>query len=142
MSKRRKAIPLRTKLAAALLQILRPDENGNLVPVIPYEEAKTLTDSEIISRFELDHFPLRKIDGGPDEPWNLVYRPKAEHREKTRKIDIPAAAKSRRIEKRNALSAARIRAKLTGEPVVEKPKRKWPKRKFPKGRGFQKRGER
>lgn len=97
---KRKAIPLKVKLAAALLTIMRPDEFDNvLVPVIPHTEAKTLTADQIISRFEFDHFPISKWLDGPDEPWNLVPRPKKEHRQKTAKVDVPAAAKSKRIRK-------------------------------------------
>jgi hypothetical protein len=84
-------VNLQTKLAAALLGL------GH----ISYEEArdKKLTAKQIISRHEVDHFPKRKCDGGPDEPWNLVWRLKEEHRRKTHQIDVPQIWKGKRIRK-------------------------------------------
>lgn len=122
---KRPHISLETKLAAALLTIVRPDENGVMRTVVSYEESKTLTAKQIISRFALDHYPVRYADGGASEPWNLLWRPCAEHDEKTRTIDVPEIAKGKRIrgETRNG------------------PKRKIPARvnPWPKGRTFQKR---
>jgi hypothetical protein len=79
---------LETKLAATLLALRD----------IPYEHAKQLSAKQIISRYQFDHYPMRKSDGGPDEPWNLRPLLIAAHREKTAKIDAPARAKDRRIE--------------------------------------------
>ena len=51
-------IPLRTKLAAALCNLVRYDEDaGTFVPVIPHEEAKRLSEQEVLSRFHFDHWP-------------------------------------------------------------------------------------
>lgn len=116
MSSTRKHIGLEIKLAAALLTIVRPDENGNLVRVISHEEAKNLTAKQIISRWNWDHYPIRKADGGPDEPWNLEPRPVDEHQKKTREVDQPQMAKQRR---------------LRGETKA-KPKQKIPSRPFPR----------
>ena len=122
---KRPHINLETKLAAALLTIRRPDENGILQPVIPYEESKGMTAKQIIARFDLDHWPIRHADGGPSLPWNLFWRPCAEHDEKTRTIDVPEIAKGKRIR---------------GE-TCRGPKRKIPARvnPWPEGRKFQKR---
>ena len=109
-------ISLKTKLAAALLTMLRPNERGDLVRIISHEEAKRLTADQILARFDWDHYPIRKADGGPDEPWNLEPRPTAEHDKKTREIDQPQLAKQRRIR---------------GE-ARQGPKRKIPSRPFPK----------
>lgn len=109
-------ISLKTKLAAALLTMLRPNERGELVRIISHEEAKRLTADQILARFDWDHYPVRKADGGPDEPWNLEPRPVAEHEKKTREIDQPQLAKQRRIR---------------GE-TRQGPKRKIPSRPFPK----------
>lgn len=99
----RKHIGLKTKLASALCQIVRYDEeNAEFVKVIPHEEAKKLTEDEILSRFDFHHYPIPKAHDGPDVHWNLEPIPKAIHREITAKIDIPAIAKSKRIAKRNA----------------------------------------
>lgn len=94
---KRPHISLEKKLAAALLTIVRPDENGVMRPVIGYEESKTLTAKQIIARFHLDHWPIRHADGGVSEPWNLCWRPVAEHEDKTRTIDVPEIAKGKRI---------------------------------------------
>jgi hypothetical protein len=41
---KRKHIPLKTKLAAALCQMLRPNAEGNLEPVIDHESSKAMTE--------------------------------------------------------------------------------------------------
>lgn len=109
-------ISLKTKLAAALLTMLRPNERGELVRVISHEEAKTLTADQILARYHFDHYPIRKADGGEDVPWNLEPRPIDEHKQKTREIDQPQLAKQRR---------------LRGETKA-KPKQKIPSRPFPR----------
>jgi hypothetical protein len=105
---------LSEKLAAALLTMLRPDENGILVRIISHAEAKRLTTKQIISRFRFDHHPVRMVDrealsaaGIPDinHPSNLDPRVTADHDKKTAEIDLPQIAKQRRL-----VRAARIRA--------------------------------
>lgn len=98
----RKPISLKTKLASALLKMLRDDGDGKLVPVIPHEEAVSLTADEIISRFDWHHFPIPHAHGGPDEPWNLDPMLRADHRKRTAKVDIPQIAKTKRIQAREA----------------------------------------
>ena len=107
-------ISLKTKLASALLTMLRPNADGKLVRIIPHEEAKRLTADQILARFHWDHYPIRKADGGPDAPWNLEPRPVDEHQRKTRQVDQPQLAKQRR---------------LRGETKA-KPKQKIPSRPF------------
>lgn len=127
---KRKHIPLKVKLASALLKMLRPDENGQFRPVIPYDLAKTLTAGQIISRFHFNHHPIPHAHGGPDEPWNLDPEPVEHHREITAKIDIPRIAKGKRVVKAEAEHQAAMTAKLTGEAASIKSK--WPKgRKLP-----------
>lgn len=106
---------LATKCAAALLTIVRPDEAGILRPVIPHAEAKKLTAKQIIARFDFDHYPIAKWLGGADVPWNLVPRLRAEHRKKTAKIDLPQAAKSKRIRKQEARHKAAMVVEVRGE---------------------------
>lgn len=120
-------IPLKVKLAAALLQMLRPDENGKLVPVIPHEDAKHMTADQIISLFNFDHTPIPKAHGGPDAPWNLEPRPILEHRRKTAKVDVPMIAKTDRIIDAQAEFRRRLLAKDAGEPRAPS---RWPKRKL------------
>jgi hypothetical protein len=95
---RRAYIPMKVQLAAMLLTV-RIEEDGKLVPFIDHETAKQLTADQILSLFHRDHYPLRKVDGGPDAPWNIVFRPIQEHRRKTAKRDQPEIAKSRRLVK-------------------------------------------
>src|SRR5262245_30905746 len=90
-----------TKLAAALLQL------GH----VPYEHARGMTDDQIISLYQFDHYPVRKSDGGPDAAWNLVPRLIAAHRAKTATVDQPAIAKGKRIRRKLAEHRARMEGK-------------------------------
>lgn len=83
----RKHVPLKTKLAAALLAL------GH----IDYEESKAMTAGQIISRYDFDHWPILHALGGQDVPWNLRPLLRAKHREKSSK-DTTAVAKVKRIE--------------------------------------------
>ena len=77
MKRARAHIGFKTKLCATLCQMLRPDEAGRLVPVIPYAEAKVLTEDQVLARFHFDHDPIPHAEGGPDAHWNLTPRPVA-----------------------------------------------------------------
>lgn len=105
----RKAIPLKTQLAAALLQLA--DRYGD--PLIRYPDSKMMTASQIISLFELDHHPVRVADGGPSEAWNLTWRLRAEHKVKTATIDQPQMAKQRRIRAREMEHRASLQTKIS-----------------------------
>lgn len=133
---KRKHISLKVKLASTLLKMLRADDVGVLRPVIPHDEAKTLTADQIISRFHFNHHPIPHACGGPDEPWNLDPEPVQRHREITAKIDIPRIAKGKRIVKSEAAHHAVMAAKVTGESApTSKPRwakgRKLQSRPFP-----------
>jgi hypothetical protein len=105
MGKRKGRGPnLTEKLAASLLQF---EANLAVVmnrePAITWEASKRMSPRQIIAHFECDHYPIAAwvTDGIPcNKPWNLTWRLKAEHREKTNKVDTPAAAKSKRIRAR------------------------------------------
>lgn len=121
-------IPIKVRYAAALLQICEP---GTTVELIPYDHAKLMSADQIISLFHADHYPEPKADGGPDEPWNLMHRLIAAHREKTAKIDVPTIAKGKRLRR----NRAEHQAVMAGEPII-RPRRKakiaarvnpWPK---------------
>ena len=127
--KARRHISMRTKLAAALCQMMRPDENGKLVRVIDHETAKALTEDQVLSIFAYDHDPIPKHRDGPDTHWNLVPRPIPEHREKTAKVDVPGAAKDKRIMERQAEFRRKMLAKagigeIDGESPSKSPKQK------------------
>lgn len=124
MASRRSHITLKTKLASALCHMLRPDETGKLVPVIPHEDAKLMTEDQVLSIFGWDHYPIRKADNGPDAHWNLTPRPILEHRRKTAKIDIPQMAKADRIiDRRNGTSKAKRKIPSRPFPKVHRPLR-------------------
>lgn len=113
MSAGRDHIALKTKLASALLAL------GD----IPYEHAKLMSADQICSLYHFDHYPIRKADGGPDEPWNLQPLMIAAHREKTDKKDKPELAKQ---------------ARIRGE-TCNGPKKPWPKGRKLQSRGFERR---
>jgi len=124
----RKSIPLKVQLAAALLQLV--DARGQRL--VPHSDAKLMTADQIISLYQRDHYPVRVVDGGPDEPWNITWRLRAEHKTKTVTIDQPQIAKQRRIRSREDEHAAVMTEKLVRATI----KRKIPSRPFPKGRKF------
>lgn len=96
-------LSLKTKLAAALLEIDRLRAvNSARQRCIPYEHAKAMSDSQILSLHVWDHYPIRKADGGPDQAWNLTPRLISEHRAKTAQVDVPEMAKSKRIRAKEA----------------------------------------
>lgn len=131
---KRKHVSLKTKLAAALLKMLKADDAGVLRPVIPFDEAKTLTADQIISRFHFNHYPIPHAHGGPDEPWNLDPEPVEHHREITAKIDIPRIAKGKRVVKAEAAHQAVMAAKQAGE--VAETRSAWPKGRKLQSRPF------
>jgi hypothetical protein len=129
---RRAYIPKDVQIAALLLTV-KVEEDGKLVPFIDHETAKQLTPAQIISLFHRDHYPVRKEQGGPDAPWNIVFRPIMEHRIKTAKVDKPAIAKSARLSQDQEDFRRKMLAKAGQEAPTAKVikfKRKWPSRKF------------
>lgn len=130
----RKAIPLKVKLAAALTHMLREDEAGKLVPIIQREDAKRMSEDEVLAVFEWDHVHPVAL-GGDNHHSNLSPLPKAGHRLKTAKVDIPRIAKVKRLTRKEQEFRARLLAKDAGEAPPE-PKRR--KAKIP-SRPFQKR---
>lgn len=111
MTSPRKRPTLTEKLAATLCQMVRFDEEGRPVPVIPHEEAKRLSPGQIIGRFDFDHAVVPHAEGGGNEPWNLVPRLRDEHREKTAKVDVPRIAKNKRLRASQAAFAEAMEAK-------------------------------
>ena len=105
-------IPLKVKLAAALLKL------GD----IPYSDARQMSADQICALYNFDHDPIRVADGGVSEPWNLTPRLIKEHRTKTAKIDVPQIAKSRRLRDNLAAFNERIAAKSAGRELPKSPK--------------------
>ena len=121
---KRPYIPFKTRLAATLCHMLRPDEKGNLVPIIDHESAKNMTEDQILSVFNFDHYPVAKSLGGPDEHWNLTPRPIIEHRTKSAKIDTPMAAKVVRVTRKQAEFRQKMLAKIgQADPIPKKGRR-------------------
>jgi hypothetical protein len=132
MAKARKKIPDRTKLAAALLTIVRPNEHGELVPVIDYASARLMTEDQILSIFQWDHYPTPVNQGGKDVHHNLVPRPILEHRTKSARIDKPAFNKSLRLSEAQEETRRKMLAKAgqgwtapPTDPPKKKPKKSW-----------------
>lgn len=102
---KRKDPNLTEKLAAFVLTMRIPDENGNLVPLVTREEAKLMTAEQIVSLIQVDHNPVRvetaiALGWTPREynhPTNLTPLPIMAHRTKTATVDVPEVAKSDRI---------------------------------------------
>lgn len=87
---RRKHISLKTRCASLLLQL----------GVIPYDDAKLMTENQIISLFQVDHNILHESEHEDrDKFWNLTHRLIQEHRTKS-KTDAAVIAKGRRIRKK------------------------------------------
>lgn len=118
--RRRNYIPLPEKLASALACLLPQEVRDDL-------RRRKVPAQEVISIFEIDHVQHHSLDG-VDSWWNLDPRIKADHQEKTRKIDIPAIAKVKRNEKKWGQFMSAIGSGT--KPEKRQPKSKWPKRSF------------
>lgn len=97
MKKPRRDFPLKEQLAAALRQMVVRDENGQYAPAIPWEHARQMTADQVLSLFNRDHYPIRYEQDGPNLHWNCQWRFIGEHKAKTTKVDVPQAAKSKRV---------------------------------------------
>jgi len=98
MSKR-KHISWKTKCACALMEVdwLRSVIYGKRL--VPYDDAKQMTETQFLSLWQWDHNKLFAFGGG-DHFTNLTPEPIMVHREKT-KQDAKIIAKSRRIRAKN-----------------------------------------
>lgn len=112
-------IPYPSRLAAALLA------RGE----IPYLDAQRMTAEQLNSLYNFHH-NIRHAEDGGDHFSNLEPMLIAPHRERTRKIDVPAIAKSKRIAKAHEEFRRRLLAKGQSTP----PPSRWPRRKMQKRR--------
>lgn len=112
----RKAPSLKVRLAAALCALRGADGER----LIPHEHAKLMSADQVLSLFHFNHYPIRHVDGGPAEHWNLDPELIPAHREITAKIDVPGIAKERRGRAAHDLHLARMDAKQAGAPRPEK----------------------
>lgn len=83
---------------------------------IPHEHQKLMHEDQVISLIERDHWPVPVAEGGANHHSNVWARLIADHREKTRKVDVPAIAKGKRI--RNAETVRRFKAVAKTDPEV------------------------
>lgn len=134
-------IPLKEKLAAVLATMLRDDGTGKLVPAIPYADRKRMTADQVLSLFQWHHYPIRKVDNGPDVHWNLEPHFIRPHREITAKVDVPQIRKGDRLRDSLAAFNARIAAKVDGEQV-ERPRSRFPQGRKLRSRPFQRQAPR
>lgn len=119
MGKRTRAkINNKTKLASTLARMF-----------FTYEEAKMLSEDQILSLIVFDHDPVPHAEGGTDDFWNLTPSLIVPHREKTAKIDTPGIAKRKRVSKAHQEFVVRL---LT--PRSERPAKvsRWGSRPFQK----------
>lgn len=118
MTTARKHISFKTKLAAALSALF-----------FTHDEAKALSEDQVLSLVVWDHDPVPHAHGGEDAHYNLTPRLIFDHRQKTAKIDVPQIAKTKRISKEHEAFRQRI---LTGRVDREPKKSKWASRPFAK----------
>lgn len=120
VSPARAHISLKTKLAAAISALF-----------LTYDEAKALSEEQVLSLVAWDHDPIPHVHGGEDAHHNLVPRLIPGHRKKTAEIDIPQIAKTKRISEAEVEFRRRILTPRDERP--SKPSR-WGSRPFPKRR--------
>lgn len=113
---RRGYISLKTKLAAAICALY-----------LTHDEAKALSEDQVLSLVAWDHDPIPHAQGGEDSHFNLIPRLIPAHRKKTAKQDVPQIAKTRRISA--AHEEFRRRMLLPRDERPARPSR-WPSRKF------------
>lgn len=119
----RKEPTLKAKLAATLRELFK----------IPYEHAKQMTDEQVISLVQFNHIHLHaqhKHEPWVDAHWNLEPLLIADHRERTRKTDVPQFYKTDRISREHEAFRQRLLI-----PRDERP----PKKRTIQSRGFPKR---
>jgi hypothetical protein len=89
----RKPPTMKALLVTALSQ-LYPD-------LIPFEELKQLSVDDAYAlyrqRLQVHHWTYVAVLDGGNHPANLSWMPLADHRDRTRKIDVPTIAKMKRI---------------------------------------------
>lgn len=128
---------LKQKLAAMILLHLK----------IPHEQAKAMNINDIMKMVEWDHYPVARNTAlslkwksrQTNHPSNLQPLTKKEHRAKTSAVDVPQAAKGKRLSKDHEEHRRRMLAPDKGEPPPMKSR--WPKGRKLQGRGFKKRDD-
>jgi hypothetical protein len=145
----RKKISDSTKLASALRELamtLRVEKDGQLVPAITHQQAKSMSGKEIEALWHFDHNIPHAI-GGTDDHWNLTPRLVDDHRAKTAKLDVPQIAKTKRITaKEQVFRESLLRKNGQGEVDLndqsshKRTRKQWPGGRKLQSRPFPKRG--
>lgn len=102
----RKHISLKTKLAAAICQLF-----------LTHDEAVALSEDQVLSLVNWDHYPVPHAHGGPDAHYNLLASLIPAHREKTAKVDVPMIAKTRRVSREHEEFRQRLLTPRDERPV-------------------------
>lgn len=128
MSRPRAHVSFKTKLVAALCQ-MRHEVDGRLELILTHDQAKALSEDQILSLFQWQHGVIPHAEDGPDTHWNLEPMLIAPHRKMTATIDVPGIAKRKRVAK------GFVKWKETmAIPRDERPPKqsRWRSRPFPK----------
>ena len=106
----RRRISDRTLLASCLARLFE----------VPHAHQQAMHEDQMISLAERDHFPIPVAEGGSDHFSNVWARMIGEHREKTRKVDVPGIAKRKRLARAETEHAAHFvgKVRLTSEPAA------------------------
>lgn len=121
-------ITFKTKLVAALCQ-MRHEVDGKLELILNHDEAKALSEDQILSLFAFDHDPIPHAEGGEDVHYNLRPELIVPHRRKTATIDVPGIAKRKRVAKGHI---EHTRTMLTPRDQRPPKQSRWGSRPFPK----------
>jgi hypothetical protein len=126
---KRRTPNLTVKLAAALLNMVTPNESGGYDYVLDRDECRDMTPEQICSLFQWDHGKLHGLaedQAEADElmhPTNFTPRLIVPHRNKSRR-DKTAIAKTRRISAEHEAFQQKILAKAGADVPAAQRKRK------------------
>jgi len=113
----RRYIPIKTKLAAAICELIQ----------LPHFIAQAMTEEEVLALVEWDHWPARYANGGESKHWNVRPLLVHDHAIKT-KADARDAAHERKVIR--AVDAHKQAMLLKGTRKKPVKQSRWPKRKL------------
>lgn len=123
-------ISFKTKLVAALCQ-MRHEVDGKLELILNHDEAKVLSEDQVLSLFHWDHDPIPHAEEGEDAHYNLCPKLIVPHRIKTRTVDVPGIAKRKDVAKNHIEHTHTMQTPRNERPPKQS---RWGKRPFPKRR--------
>jgi hypothetical protein len=116
-------IPYPERLAATLACLLPQEHRDEL-------RQRMVDSAAVLGLFHFHHITFH-ANRGSDFWWNLHPMLIATHRERTRKIDVPAIAKGKRLAREHEDFRRRLLAKDAG---IARPPSRWPRRKMQRRR--------